>query len=333
MSVSALRTREHSIQASRSTRRPAPGHKPAPAPRPARPACGCRAGPACSWPWRNCHSCTVHSTSASPPRPSLTCVSGSAPRGSLSLSTRALIRRISVICSRFKPSAGYRTASANPMNPAPATPIPGTPAARAAAPAPPTPATTSRSSAGRRPGCAPAAPAGPRGAGRRRRPAADPAPARPAACAAARRRASAAASSCPRVEDEKHVGVGGVAHLGAAEAAHADDGEAHAPRALPAARAPQRRGQGGVGDVGQRDADRATRAAAPAPSSPARPSDVGAADPEQLTPAQRPDRGHRRGRVAPAGRGGAATVHKRLRANAGAARRRRPAAATLPGRG
>ena len=48
--------------------------------------------PACC----SCSSCTVHSTSASPPWPSLVCVARSAPRGSRSASTRALIRRISV---------------------------------------------------------------------------------------------------------------------------------------------------------------------------------------------------------------------------------------------
>ena len=58
--------------------------------------------PACC----SCSSCTVHSTSASPPRPSLVCVAGSAPRGSRSRSTRALIRRISATCSAVSPSAG-----------------------------------------------------------------------------------------------------------------------------------------------------------------------------------------------------------------------------------
>ena len=69
---------------------------------------GCAASaalrPAC--PCRSCSSCTAHSTSASPPRPSLAWVAGSAPRGSRSVSTRALIRRISVICSGVSPPAG-----------------------------------------------------------------------------------------------------------------------------------------------------------------------------------------------------------------------------------
>ena len=44
------------------------------------------------WSWR---VCTVHSTSARPPGPSLVWRSGSAPRGSRSASTRALSLRIS----------------------------------------------------------------------------------------------------------------------------------------------------------------------------------------------------------------------------------------------
>ena len=54
----------------------------------------------------SCNSCTVHSMSASPPRPSLVCVVGSAPRGSRSESTRAFSRRISCTASADTPSGG-----------------------------------------------------------------------------------------------------------------------------------------------------------------------------------------------------------------------------------
>ena len=55
---------------------------------------------------RSCSSCTVHSMSASPPRPGLVWVFGSAPRGSRSASTRALIRRISCTASCETPPFG-----------------------------------------------------------------------------------------------------------------------------------------------------------------------------------------------------------------------------------
>ncbi|GAP59914.1 hypothetical protein AHiyo1_33190 [Arthrobacter sp. Hiyo1] len=64
-------------------------------------SCGCF--PAC---W-SCNSCTSHSTSLSPPRPSLTCLAGSAPLGSRSDSTRALTRRISRT-SVSASDSGYR---------------------------------------------------------------------------------------------------------------------------------------------------------------------------------------------------------------------------------
>ena len=55
--------------------------------------------PAC----RICSSCTVHSMSASPPRPSLRWVFGSAPRGSRSRSMRALTRRTSATSASVTP--------------------------------------------------------------------------------------------------------------------------------------------------------------------------------------------------------------------------------------
>ena len=69
--------------------------------------------PACSiW-----SSCTVHSTSESPPRPSLKFVAGSAPRGSRSESTRALIRRTSITSSWVSPSSGNRSGSISVLEP------------------------------------------------------------------------------------------------------------------------------------------------------------------------------------------------------------------------
>ena len=136
---------------------------------------------------RSCSSCTAHSTSARPPRPSLVWVAGSAPRGSRSVSTRALIRRISTTCSRLSPPRRI----AHPVGERLELACPGPRRRRrtgpAAAPAPPTPSTSGRSTGRTRRGCAPAAPAGPRGAGRRRRPAAGRAPACRAAGAAPRR--------------------------------------------------------------------------------------------------------------------------------------------------
>ncbi|COX25148.1 Uncharacterised protein [Mycobacterium tuberculosis] len=69
----------------------------------------CRAGTWCAC--CSCSNCTVHSMSASPPRPSLVCVLGSAPRGNRSDSIRALMRRISRTESADTPSGGYRVLS------------------------------------------------------------------------------------------------------------------------------------------------------------------------------------------------------------------------------
>ena len=81
----------------------------------------------------NCSSCTVHSTSERPPRPSLVWVAGSAPRGSRSRSTRALIRRISATCSSVSPSAGYRIGSIRATKSAPSSSSPATGTARSSA--------------------------------------------------------------------------------------------------------------------------------------------------------------------------------------------------------
>ena len=60
-----------------------------------------------TWPaYRICSSCTVHSMSARPPRPSLRCRCGSAPLGSRSWSTRPLIRRTSITSSSLMPLLG-----------------------------------------------------------------------------------------------------------------------------------------------------------------------------------------------------------------------------------
>ena len=182
----------------------------------------------------SCSSWTVHSTSASPPRPSLVCVAGSAPRGSRSRSTRALIRRISATCSlgqAARPGTGCGSISAT--NSRAELRVAGhrhRPQQRLHLP--------DRHPAlvvlaeGRR-GCGPARPAAPRAAGRRRPRAPGRAPARPSSrrsvCATALAAAVAFASSAPGrgPVDEQHVGVGAEAHLAAAEPAHADDREVH----------------------------------------------------------------------------------------------------------
>ncbi|CPU67040.1 Uncharacterised protein [Mycobacteroides abscessus] len=58
------------------------------------------------WACRSWRSWTVHSTSDTPPRPSLRCRDASTPRGSRSASTRALMRRTSRTCARSRPPAG-----------------------------------------------------------------------------------------------------------------------------------------------------------------------------------------------------------------------------------
>ena len=92
--------------------------------------------------------------------------------------------------------------------------------------------------------------------------------------------------------DEQHVGVGGVARLLAAEAAHADDGEVQC-------RAGRGHGQGGaqggVDDGGEGGADRGDVE---------HPEQVGAGDAEELAAAQGPDRVDRRFGVGVAGGGG-----------------------------
>ena len=55
---------------------------------------------------RSCSSWTVHSTSVSPPSPSLRWVRRSAPRGSRSASTRAFISRMSRTCVALEPPSG-----------------------------------------------------------------------------------------------------------------------------------------------------------------------------------------------------------------------------------
>ena len=136
--------------------------------------------PAC----RSCSSCTVHSTSASPPGPSLVCRCGSVPRGSRSASTRALIRRT----SRTSASVEAALAVAHRVDQRDELPAElrrrRRSARPAAAPGSPRPATTARSRPRRTRASAPAGPAGPRAAGRRRRPAAGPATVRRAAGAA-----------------------------------------------------------------------------------------------------------------------------------------------------
>ena len=88
--------------------------------------------PACC----SCSSCTVHSTSASPPRPSFVCVLRSAPRGSRSASTRALIRRISVTAaprSARRPGSGSGRPSATNRRPSSSSPATGRARSRACA--------------------------------------------------------------------------------------------------------------------------------------------------------------------------------------------------------
>ena len=132
------------------------------------------AGPGTSQACCSCSSCTVHSTSASPPRPSLVCVVGSAPRGSRSVSTRALIRRISTTSRWPSPPSGYRNASAAATNRAPSSSSPATGRARSSACRSHGPREPGPVAAERRPGCGPAGRCGPPDAGSRRSRAAGP---------------------------------------------------------------------------------------------------------------------------------------------------------------
>ena len=231
--------------------------------RPAPAASGWSAGPAARAPCRSCSSCTVHSTSARPPGPSLVCIAGSAPRGSRSASTRALMRRI----SRTSPRRG------RPPGSAAGRPAPTNRSPRSASPA-------SGVGAQQRlalPDVRPALVVGGvrrEGAHQRALPALGPQVGvdverrvRRRAAASSRRssfdhgvrrlRRRLLVGAVHGVVDEQHVGVAAVAQLVSAEPAHRHDrepgrqvaaaGGGHRPQG-----GVQRRLQGRGGDVGER---------------------------------------------------------------------------------
>ena len=334
------RTRKIALRARVASRHAAPASaacsassRPAAGAPPARRRSRSRAAPGappacCSW-----SSCTVHSTSASPPRPSLVCVAGSAPRGSRSRSTRALIRRISATCSAGQPvgRVAHRVDQREELRAQLASPATGRPAA---APAPPRPTTSARSTRGRPPGCAPAGPAGPPGAGRRRPRAPGRARARRAAGAARAPRRWRAARPPPRrrparARDEQHVGVGAVAHLAAAEPAHRRSPPGPigtlAPLGLELRRAGRR-------PAGRRVATATSVSAVPDADDVEPAEQVGAGDPQQLAAGAAPRStphavGSGRRRAAAACRHAPASDSAAARLQLG---RRRPAAAAPP---
>ena len=203
--------------------------------------------------------------------PSLRWVCGSAPRGSRSSSTRALIRRISSDVVVGQPAARGSAAGRSAPRSGAAGRGRRRRRRRAAAPGPPRPPTTWRSRRRRSPGCAPAAPACPRGAGRRRPRSGGSPPGR-----ASRRRSSLAtawaydAATCAvdagqRLVDEQHVGVAAVGQLEAAVATHRHDRDPGRRLVEPARAAhrlhhhAQRRLERGVGDAREPGARRRRR--------------------------------------------------------------------------
>ena len=266
--------------------------------------------------------------SARPPRPSLVCVVGSAPRGSRSASTLALIRRISTTSRWRQPALGVpelvRRADELPP-PGACRRRPAGPAAAPAVPRPPRSSPNTRGSDSSARTIGPFLPSGRRSAsissgGSGRGPAQQPGH----QVGDGGRVGPGHLLVLPgqRLHDEHHVGVGGVAEFRAAEPAHADHRE-------PGPESAAFRGHlldrglvggrdGGLGDAAQpagdvRHGDQAEQ--------------VAAGQPEHLLPAGRP--GHvdglpGRGRPPAAGqqRGGHGL---RFRRRAG--RRRRPAAA------
>ena len=251
------------VRPARRRRRPRPARPRGP--RRAPPASGSCAAPG-TWPaYRICSSWTVHSMSASPPRPSLRWVCGSAPRGSRSWSTRALIRRTSSTSSSEMPSRG-EAQRVDQLLEAPAqleVPDHGVGAQqRLRLPdLRPLGVVARRTS----PGSAPAPPACPPGAGRRRPTRAGSAPGQreqPAQLVGdggrVRRRHLRLGSGL-RVVDEQHVGVAAVGQLEAAVAAHRHDrhprsARSSKPRCSRTERPATLQGrlQGGVGQPRQR---------------------------------------------------------------------------------
>ena len=280
------------------------------------------------------------------PRPSLVCRCGSAPRGSRSASTRALIRRISrTSASSRPPVAGSAAGRSSATNRAPELRVAGHRLGPQQRLRLPDRATSARSRPRRTRACGPAGPCGPPAAGRRRRPAAGP-----ATGSASSRRSSpttacaasvASRSSAPveRVVHEQHVGVAAVAELAAAEAGPSRSTASRVGSGA-AARSPRPRRtatssaacERGRGDVGQRLARPARRRAARAGRPPrpgtaragARARDRADGRRRVVVPAGRGQRPPRRAPPRPRGRSSAssASSRTRLRAPASAGRRR-----------
>ena len=222
--------------------------------------------PAC----RICSSCTVHSMSARPPRPSLRWVAGSAPRGSRSLVDAGLDPAyLDARRPRRCPSAGKRSGSISSVNRRRSVLVADHGVgAQQRLRLPDLRPLGVVGGVGRR-GCAPAAPACPRGAGRRRprapgrAPGSDEQPAQLVGHAPGRTtRRPAGPRRARGLVHEHHVGVAAVGQLEAAVAAHRHDRhprrrrverrccDAHRP-----AGDLERRLQGRVGEPGQRGAD------------------------------------------------------------------------------
>ena len=336
-STTALRTREASVQAAASDarrRRRRPGRRRRPR-RSAAEGAGVRsAGTSCAC--RSCSSCTVHSTSERPPRPSLRCRCGSAPRGSRSASTRALIRRISRTSASVEPAAGQRSGSTRARNRSPELGVARHghgPQQRLRLPRQ-RPARVVLRVRGER--CAPAGRCGPRGAGRRRRRAAGRAPGdaeQPAQLAGHRER---------RLLRGALVGARAAGRARTARRRRCRS-RARAPPSRPIATTSIRVGSGpprrrSTARVAARSPPSSAAAATSVSAGPDRPSveqpeHVGDGDPDQLAAADARERARPRppGRRVPRQRRAALGAQRRLARRAAAARRRRRAARTASG--
>ena len=173
----------------------------------------------------------------------------SPPRGSRSASTRALIRRMSRTCAAVSPSAGYRSGSMSVDERAPGS---GSrrPAGPAAAPGTPRSAPSARSRCGSAARLRTSGPFLPSG----RRSVSEVSGGSGPAGSNSRRSSwtTSAARRCgllvghltgSRPVNEDHVGVRGVAHLAAPEAAHPDDEHVAAERRRASRRSTSRDGE------------------------------------------------------------------------------------------
>ena len=279
---------------------------------------------------RSWSSCTVHSTSASPPGPSLVCRCGSAPRGSRSASTRALIRRISRHSASARPPSRYLIGSTSVRNAAPSASVAGNrvgPQQRLALPDE-RPAVVvggvRRQGAHQRPLTALGPQVGVHRQGRVRGGHREQ-PAQLLHGGVRGLRGVLLVGALERVVDEEHVGVAGVAELATAEPAHGDDGEPGRQRPSREVsdrpdRGIQRGLHGGGGDIGERLLDLldGRQGRAGRPRRPGRAPDVGRRGPSRRRrPGRRGDRAPRSARC-------------RGRPGCGAPARRRPRAAAPP---